>query len=280
VGEVACPPENLIASGRKNELIPLKSFLSALGFLVYVCMTYSFLWPYIKLLHLTANTWRGGRDSFGWKAYKPWKPQAWETAQESAATQEGMRVGKSKKEEEGADVEGGSTPTGDCAGEANFEGEREEVEWMDMEDNAMSRSYSEGIWEEEDSKRNEELRTTEVAPNTIPGRASKNITITGGEEPPETVLLVPGALTMLLAMKKLLHGPTPLMIAIRAWTAISLVYGFADASGEGFGSWLSLQESGEHMHRKGFWCTSMSKRSSNYREFNDLLLAIKKKAAR
>ena len=44
-----------------------KKFLSVRGFLVYCGMTYLFLMPFLKGLHLSNELWRGGRDPEGWK---------------------------------------------------------------------------------------------------------------------------------------------------------------------------------------------------------------------
>ena len=79
-------------------------------------------------------------------------------------------------------------------------------------------------------------------------------------------------------MRQLLKGSTPLMLALRAYKSHSVVYGFGDASGEGFGSWLNLEEKGVGLHRRGFWCTQESEESSNHREFRNLLLCIQEAA--
>jgi hypothetical protein len=41
-------------------------------------------------------------------------------------------------------------------------------------------------------------------------------------------------------MQRLLEGSTPLMLAIRPEKVLGLVYGFGNASGECFGSWLNF----------------------------------------
>jgi hypothetical protein len=47
--------------------IPQKHFLSVRGFLVYVSMTYPSIEPYMKGIHLTADSWRDNRDEEGWR---------------------------------------------------------------------------------------------------------------------------------------------------------------------------------------------------------------------
>ena len=37
------------------------------GFMVYVTQSYPAMKPYMKDFHLSMETWRGGRDSEGWK---------------------------------------------------------------------------------------------------------------------------------------------------------------------------------------------------------------------
>jgi predicted NAD/FAD-binding protein len=37
------------------------------GFLIYVPQTYPAMVPFFKVIHLTLDGWRGGRDEQGWK---------------------------------------------------------------------------------------------------------------------------------------------------------------------------------------------------------------------
>jgi len=59
---------------------------------------------------------------------------------------------------------------------------------------------------------------------------------------------------------------------------LKLAYGFMDGSGEGLGSYVLGAEERNRM-RVGFWCTEVSKRSSNYREFRNLLETVREAAA-
>jgi hypothetical protein len=54
-------------------------------------VTYSFIWPHMRLLYAWANTWRGDRDEFGWKHTKPSKPRAWDTQHEWDAKYEKVK---------------------------------------------------------------------------------------------------------------------------------------------------------------------------------------------
>jgi len=47
-----------------------KDFLKGRGFLVYASMTYEFMTPFLKGLHLSVEIWRGGRDYEGWRLDK------------------------------------------------------------------------------------------------------------------------------------------------------------------------------------------------------------------
>jgi hypothetical protein len=59
---------------------------------------------------------------------------------------------------------------------------------------------------------------------------------------------------------------------------VTLIYGFGDASGEGFGSAVGVlgNTSGDNniRVRRGFWCSAISEEASNYREFHNLLDAV------
>jgi hypothetical protein len=50
---------------RSKKPFPYKLFLSLTGYLIHIALTYNFLRPYMKGAHLTANSWREGRDAEG-----------------------------------------------------------------------------------------------------------------------------------------------------------------------------------------------------------------------
>jgi hypothetical protein len=91
-----------------------------------------------------------------------------------------------------------------------------------------------------------------------------------GAPPPAFVEFVPRVDRELAALEKLLASDTPLMVPVRPAFVVKLAYGFMDASGEGSGSYVLGAEERNRM-RVGFWCTEVSERSSNYREFRNLL---------
>ena len=47
--------------------LDFKRLRSDRGFMVYVTQAYPGMKPYLKGFHLSLETWRGGRDSKGWK---------------------------------------------------------------------------------------------------------------------------------------------------------------------------------------------------------------------
>jgi hypothetical protein len=52
-----------------------KQVLSKKGFLVHLCMTYSFLTPFVKGFHLLSDSWRANRGADGWKVQaREWEP--------------------------------------------------------------------------------------------------------------------------------------------------------------------------------------------------------------
>jgi hypothetical protein len=97
----------------------------------------------------------------------------------------------------------------------------------------------------------------------------------GDVEAPDTVPTLPRLISDVGALESLLHSDTPLMIPVRPIGAFLLTYGFGDASGEGFGSaWIPSRLSKVRL-RRGFWCSEVSEKSSNYRELRNLVEAVK-----
>ena len=74
------------------------------------------------------------------------------------------------------------------------------------------------------------------------------------------------------ALAELFSGSEPMRRKVRpSQTAIAL-YGFADASGKGFGS--SLVVGDELVYRHGQWADAIERESSNYRELSNLVVAV------
>ena len=78
-------------------------------------------------------------------------------------------------------------------------------------------------------------------------------------------------------LKALTQQSSPVQRPIRARQGTSVMYGFGDASGEGYGSSFTRKDHKLSV-RHGVWCTRISEESSNYREFRNLLDSIKVEA--
>ncbi len=62
-----CRHWHAIVAAEKTALLDYKKLRSDRGFMVYVTQAYPSLKPYLKGFHLSLETWRGGRDTEGWK---------------------------------------------------------------------------------------------------------------------------------------------------------------------------------------------------------------------
>jgi hypothetical protein len=142
---------------------------------------------------------------------------------------------------------------------------KEEEEEEDLENQMMEKEMQERHGEIVDS-----------ADSTVESKSQD-------EKDVQFVTAVPRLLHDLEAMEKLTSSPSPLMVVLRPVRGIYyLAYGFVDASEEGFGG--SLRKKGKLARdllkaaRLGFWCSAVSERSSNYREFRNLVEHIRKEA--
>lgn len=192
-------------------------FLSARGFLVYASLTYTFVVPFLKGLHLTADAWRSGRDNLGWKAKERLPPQS--------------------------------------------DDEDEDDRLFDLRDESTEPTPPLGFSDDDI-----DIDWTCFTPD---------IDLT---EAPSFLRAVPRLSYDLSALERFFESDAPLMIP-RSSRTLCLAYGFGDASGEGFGSYFATLTSngstGQARLRRGFWCTSISEKSSNYREFRNLVDAVK-----
>ena len=198
----------LLKDCRNSGSFDRKFLLSARGFLVYVSMLYEFLTPYLKGLHLSAESWREGRDEEGWKASdnpgEDWDQVIRQMEEAEELVPDGLEVPDEDELDEPIPLPETKAPSD---GEAN---------------------------------------------------------------PPPVLEAVPQCLDDLLVLDKFFESDTPLMMPVRPNRSVALFYGFGDASGEGFGSSVSDSKHNKSRIRRGFWCTAISERSSNYREFRNL----------
>ena len=66
----------------------------------------------------------------------------------------------------------------------------------------------------------------------------------------------------------------PPQIVVRSTTSLLVVYGFADASGSGFGNSIVIH--GEIRYRIGTWGSDENQNSSNWRELENLVQSMEK----
>ena len=110
-------------------------------------------------------------------------------------------------------------------------------------------------------------------------------------EAPKLVRFVDRASTDLLALTELVKGSTPPLRVVRGGKSVSLIYGFGDASGTGFGSAIQLSD-GSVFFRSGLWKRPKDRKkadgvledspfylitdemSSNYRELRNLVDSV------
>jgi len=92
-------------------------------------------------------------------------------------------------------------------------------------------------------------------------------------KPPEHVKPVPRFRNDLLALTTLFEPETPPLRYVRSNRIVTAKYGFADASGAGFGSTMSTEDGGLH-YTHGVWPEEDWSSSSNFRELNNLVQVL------
>ena len=101
------------------------------------------------------------------------------------------------------------------------------------------------------------------------------------EQAPKFVMPVPRLRDDLYMLDGIFSGDIPSKFPIRFSKFAVVMYGFVDASGRGLGSMVQDEdESGLHV-RMGVWSTTLTKeRSSNWKEFSNLVQTVKDQARR
>jgi hypothetical protein len=74
------------------------------------------------------------------------------------------------------------------------------------------------------------------------------------------------------ALQSLFAGDLPVCRRYRPKATTTALYGFGDASGEGFG--LSVLSNGQILYHLGLWTDEISGQSSNFRELLNLVLTV------
>jgi hypothetical protein len=97
------------------------------------------------------------------------------------------------------------------------------------------------------------------------------------EDPPSDLKPVPRLTFDVRAFQAILKWPTPIMRLLRPQSWVKVLYGFGDASGSGYGKALREAQVGGRIHFEyGFWCSNVSEESSNFREFWNYLLWVRR----
>jgi hypothetical protein len=89
---------------------------------------------------------------------------------------------------------------------------------------------------------------------------------------PELVSAVPRFREGVRALRWLMKADKPPLKGARGTKTAGAYYGFGDASGSGFGA--TIQIDGQIHYEYGQWCAETEKKSSNWRELNNLVEAI------
>ena len=98
------------------------------------------------------------------------------------------------------------------------------------------------------------------------------------DPPPKLIRGVSRLFQDLHTLTELLAASAPPAVNVRSLTIWMVLYGFADASGRGFGSTV-LGRDGIR-YRIGTWDKDTEEESSNYREFENVVLALEDEASR
>jgi hypothetical protein len=107
-------------------------------------------------------------------------------------------------------------------------------------------------------------------------QAAMEARLPAGDPPPDKIMGVPRFFQDLSALRELLSSATPPEVNVRARLIITILYGFADASGKGFGSTV-LGKDGTR-YRIGTWDKDTEDESSNYREFENVVETLEEEA--
>lgn len=97
------------------------------------------------------------------------------------------------------------------------------------------------------------------------------------KKPPVTIKVVRHLKNDLLALKTFFSLDKPPEIHVRRQNVCMILYGFADASGGGFGSTVLIPGSGTR-YRVGVWGADDDNTSSNFKEFENVVLTIEEEA--
>jgi hypothetical protein len=97
------------------------------------------------------------------------------------------------------------------------------------------------------------------------------------DAPPTTIPLIQHLRDDLYALREYLELDKPPEVQARRYYVQLLLYGFADASGGGLGSTLTIPGVGIRC-RVGVWGNDEESESSNYKEFENVVMTVEEEA--
>jgi hypothetical protein len=131
---------------------------------------------------------------------------------------------------------------------------------------------SEGFYTDDEAKAFSEVGHDTPPPEKSYNKGSKPSSHENPIKPPTHAHAVPRLKSDMEALEALFSEDTPTEVLLRASRVYSILYGFADASGTGFGSTI-LGEDGI-AYRIGTWESDVDDASSNFREFENVVCAL------
>jgi hypothetical protein len=136
---------------------------------------------------------------------------------------------------------------------------------------------SEGQFSFDEATSFSEVGHDSAPPETKSRKAPKPPAREGPASPPKEVVPVKRLQFDIDALCALFNEDTPTEVLLRTAKVYSILYGFADASGTGFGSTI-LGEDGI-TYRIGTWESDVDEESSNFREFENVVCALERRGS-
>jgi hypothetical protein len=224
------------------------------GFLVHMVQTYPSLNPYLKGVHGTLDSWRRNRDINGFRMHED---------------------KKRSKESDTVELDG--------AGEIEPKAKRRKTTGankLDITVKATSRSFKSG---KKCKEQPEPMFSDPEDPLSWEEKFGNfNLSQFGESElsaPPLRVRPVKRLAADVEAMLKLTESEDPPSRPVRPGRRAHAVYGFGDASKDGFGASIEIEGKGI-VWRSGTWTRTMREESSNFREFRNLVEMIESLVAK
>ena len=96
----------------------------------------------------------------------------------------------------------------------------------------------------------------------------------GNMNHPEKAKAVPRLVEDLHSIQQLLQGSVPLEVCVRYKRTVQVIFGFYDASKDGFGNSFLTKDG--LIYQVGVWSYAIAEESSNFREFRNPLDALER----